>query len=67
MDAHPYVHHRKICTHHSVCEVVHSEHPGKKKLNIRIYFDRRNKYFYSNVYIHYKSNAFEVLLFTKMY
>ena len=52
MDAHPYVYHRNICIHHSVHEVVHSECPGKKKLNIRIYFDRKNHYFYSNVYIH---------------
>ena len=37
-----------------------------QRLNIRIYFDRKNNYFYSNVYIHYKSNAFEELLFTKM-
>ena len=37
---------------HSVHE-VHSEHPGKKqRLNIRIYFDRKNKYFYSNIYSH---------------
>jgi len=24
----------------------------KKKLNIRIYFDKKNNYFYSKVYIH---------------
>ena len=24
----------------------------KKRLNIKIYFHRKNKYFYSNVYIH---------------
>jgi hypothetical protein len=29
MDAHPYVYHRNICIQHPVCEVVHSEYPGK--------------------------------------
>jgi hypothetical protein len=68
MDAHPYVYHRNICIHHCVHEVVDSEYPGKKqRLNMRIYFDRNNHYLYSNVYIHQKYNAFEVLLFKKMY
>jgi len=52
MDAHPYVYHRNICTHHCVHEVVRLEYPVKtQRLNIRIYFDRKNNYFYSNVYI----------------
>ena len=38
MDAQPYVYHKNICIHHSVHEVVHLEYPGKKKLNIRIWF-----------------------------
>ena len=53
MDAHHYVYHRNICSLHSVHEVVHSEYPGKKqRLNIRIYFDGKNHYYYSNVYIY---------------
>ena len=50
--AHPYVYHRNTCIQHCLHEVVHSECPGKKqRLNIRIYSDRKNNYFYSNVYI----------------
>ena len=65
--AHHCVYHRKICIRHSVIEVVHSQYPGKQqRLNIRIYFDRKNKYFYSNAYSHYKSTAFQELLFTQM-
>ena len=29
MDSHPSVYHRNICIQHCVCEVVHSEYPGK--------------------------------------
>jgi hypothetical protein len=48
VDTHPYVHHRNICIHHCVHEVVHSQYPGKKqRLNIRIYSDRKNSYCYS--------------------
>ena len=36
----------------------------KQRLNIRIYFDRK-KYIYSYVYIHYKSNTYEELVFKK--
>jgi hypothetical protein len=34
MDAHPYVYHRNICIQHCVCELVHSEYPGKKNPKI---------------------------------
>ena len=50
-DAHPSVHHRNICIWECVGEVVHSEYPckKKKKVNVRIYSDRKNSYFHSNV------------------
>jgi len=69
MDAHPYVYHTNMCIQQSVHVVVHSENPGKntKRLNLRDYFDRKNNYFYSTVYFHYKSNVYEELLFTILY
>jgi hypothetical protein len=52
MDAHPYIYHMNICIQHCVYEVVHSQYPGKtQRLNIRIHSDRKNKCFYSYVYI----------------
>ena len=41
MDAHSYVYHRNICIHHSLNEVVYSENPVKKRLNISMYFIKR--------------------------
>jgi hypothetical protein len=66
MDAHLYVYHRNICIQNRVHVVVDPEHPGKTQmLNIRIYSDRKKNYFYSNVYIKLKSNAFEELCHLK--
>ena len=49
---HPYMYHRNICIQHFLHEVVHSQYPAKtQRLNIRKYSDRKNNYFYSNVYI----------------
>jgi hypothetical protein len=68
MDAQLYVYHRNFCIQYCVCGFVllkYPGNPGKKKLNIRIYSERKNNYFYSNVHIKQKSSAFEELVIYK--